>query len=175
LNGKEIWRADVGEKLNGWGSAASPILHGNLLIINASVESDSLVALDKSTGKEVWRAGGIKESWNTPIVVKTPEGKAELVVAIFGKVLGFDPETGTQLWSCETKIPGTWFPAPLRTKASSIASVDAGAAVRSQSRRVGAATSVNRTFCGGEKRAQTSHRLCSTKAICIGRATACPS
>jgi outer membrane protein assembly factor BamB len=110
LNGKEIWRADVGEKLNGWGSAASPILHGNLLIINASVESDSLVALDKNTGKEVWRAGGIKESWNTPVIVKTPEGKAELVVAIFGKVLGFDPEKGTQLWSCETKIP--WYMVP---------------------------------------------------------------
>jgi outer membrane protein assembly factor BamB len=110
LNGKILWRADVGDGLNGWGSAASPILHGNLLIINASVESDSLIALDKNTGKEVWRAGGIKESWNTPAIVRTAEGKAELVVAIFGKVLGFDPEKGTQLWSCETKIP--WYMVP---------------------------------------------------------------
>jgi len=110
LNGKEVWRANVGDKLSDWGSAASPILHGNMLIINASVESESLVALDKNTGKELWRAGGIKESWNTPIIVKTPEGKTELVVAIFGKVLGFDPETGTQLWSCKTKIP--WYMVP---------------------------------------------------------------
>ncbi len=110
LNGKVLWQANVGDGLNGWGSAASPILHGNLLIINASVESESLIALDKNTSKEVWRAGGIKESWNTPVVVKTPEGKAELVVAIFGKVLGFDPEKGTPLWSCETKIP--WYMVP---------------------------------------------------------------
>ena len=40
----------------------------------------------------------------------TLAGKAELVVAIFGKVLGFDPEKGTQLWSCETKIP--WYMVP---------------------------------------------------------------
>lgn len=109
-NGKEVWRADVGDKIHDWGSGTSPILHGNLLIVNASVESESLVALDKNTGKEVWRAGGIKESWNTPIIVKTPEGKNELVVAIFGKVLGFDPEKGTQLWSCETKIG--WYMVP---------------------------------------------------------------
>jgi len=116
LTGKEVWRAEVGDNLNGWGSAASPILHGNLLIINASVESESLIALDKNTGREVWRAGGIKESWNTPIIVKTPEGKSELVVAIFGKVLGFDPENGTQLWSCETKIPWYMVPSPVADK-----------------------------------------------------------
>jgi outer membrane protein assembly factor BamB len=113
LNGKQLWHAEVGDKLNGWGSAASPILHGNLLIVNASVESESLVALDKSTGKEVWRAGGIKESWNTPLLVKAPEGKTELVVAIHGKVFGFDPDKGTQLWSCETKIPWYMVPSPV--------------------------------------------------------------
>ncbi len=113
MNGKEVWRADVGDKLNGWGSAASLILHGNLLIVNASVESDSVIAFDKNTGKEVWRAGGIKESWNTPVIVKTPEGESELVVAIFGKVLGLDPAKGTQLWSCETKIPWYMVPSPV--------------------------------------------------------------
>ena len=110
FNGKILWQAGVGDGLNGWGSAASPILHGNLVIVNASVESESLVALEKATGKEVWRASGIKESWDTPIVVKTPEGTTELAVAVFGKVLGFDPLKGTELWSCETKIP--WYMVP---------------------------------------------------------------
>ena len=110
LAGKILWQADVGEGLSGWGSAASPILHGNLVIVNAGVESESLVAFNKATGKEVWRVRGIKESWNTPILVKTPEGGTELVVAIMGKVLGFDPDKGTQLWSCETKIP--WYMVP---------------------------------------------------------------
>ena len=110
LAGKILWQADVGDGLHEWGSAASPILHGNLVIVNASVESGSLVALDKTTGKEVWRAPGMKESWNTPLLVKNPAGKTELVVAVFGKVLGFDPDKGTPLWSCETKIP--WYMVP---------------------------------------------------------------
>lgn len=108
--GKQLWQADVGEGLNGWGSAASPVLFGDLVIVNASVESESLVALDRKTGKEVWRAKGIKESWNTPLLVTNTDGKAELVVAIFGKVLGFDPATGEELWSCATDI--TWYMVP---------------------------------------------------------------
>lgn len=109
-SGKQLWQANCGEKLNGWGSAASPILHKNLVIINAGVESESLFALDKATGKTVWRAQGIRESWNTPIVAANPAGKTELVVAIMQKVLGFDPDTGTQLWSCNTDI--NWYMAP---------------------------------------------------------------
>ncbi len=110
LDGTRSWRADVGEKTSGWGSAASPVPHGELLIVNASVESESLVALDKATGKEVWRAGGIKESWNTPIIASLGGGKEELVLAIQGKVLGFDPGSGEQLWSCATDIG--WYMVP---------------------------------------------------------------
>lgn len=110
FNGKELWRADVGSGLNGWGSATSPILFGNLVIVNASVESQSLVALDKKTGKQVWQAKGIREAWNTPLLVPLPNGKTELVVAVLGKVLGFDPATGEQLWSCANDI--TWYIVP---------------------------------------------------------------
>ena len=109
-DGKQLWQADVGSKIHGWGSASSPVLYQDLVIINAAVESDSLVALDKQTGKEVWRTGGMKESWNTPILVPVAGGKQELVVAIFGKVLGFDPTTGEQLWSCATSIG--WYMVP---------------------------------------------------------------
>lgn len=110
LKGKILWQTSVGEGLHEWGSAASPILYKNLVIVNAGVESESLVALDKTTGREVWRAGGIKESWNVPILVKTAAGATELVMAIFGKVIAFDPDKGTELWSCETKIP--WYMVP---------------------------------------------------------------
>jgi outer membrane protein assembly factor BamB len=110
LKGKILWQTSVGEQLHEWGSAASPILYKSLVIVNAGVESESLVALDKSTGKEVWRAGGIKESWNVPILVKTAAGATELVMAVHGKVLGFDPDKGMELWSCETKIP--WYMVP---------------------------------------------------------------
>lgn len=110
MQGKRLWSANVGSGLNGWGSAASPMLYKNLVIINASVESEQLIALDQSTGKEVWRVGGIKESWNTPVIVTTSAGAEELVVAILGKVLGLDPLKGTQLWSCDTDI--AWYMVP---------------------------------------------------------------
>jgi outer membrane protein assembly factor BamB len=109
-DGKQLWQTEVGSKLNGWGSAASLLLYNDLVIVNASVESDSLVALDKKTGKEVWRTGGIRESWNMPIVAKTANGEPELVVAIMGKILGLKPTTGEQLWSCNTDIG--WYMVP---------------------------------------------------------------
>lgn len=108
--GKHVWEQDVGDTLNGWGSATSPILHKDLVIVNASIESESLYALDKKTGKKKWEADGIKEAWNTPVLVKAPGGKTELVVAIFRKILAFDPDTGKELWSCDTGID--WYMVP---------------------------------------------------------------
>jgi outer membrane protein assembly factor BamB len=109
-DGRRLWRADVGSKLSDWGSAASPVLFGDLVIVNASVESEALVALDRKTGKEVWRARGIRESWSTPLLVPLAQGKTELVVPVLGKILGFDPATGEQLWSCATDI--RWYMVP---------------------------------------------------------------
>jgi len=100
-SGKLLWQASVGKETHGWGSASSPILYQNLVIVNAFVECRQLVALDKRTGKEVWRAGELKESWNTPLLVSLPDGKTELVVAISGEILAFDPATGKELWSCD--------------------------------------------------------------------------
>jgi outer membrane protein assembly factor BamB len=98
LDGKKLWRADVGKNTDRWGSATSPVLYKDLVIINASVESGCLVALDKRTGNEVWRAKGISSAWNTPVLVKLPGGKAELVLNISPAVVGFDPEDGKELW-----------------------------------------------------------------------------
>jgi outer membrane protein assembly factor BamB len=109
-DGKQLWQADVGDGLNGWGSAASPVLFGDLVIVNASVESDTLLAFDKKTGKEKWKADGIKDSWSTPVVAKSKEGRDELLVPIKGKILAFDPATGERLWTCDTDI--TWYMVP---------------------------------------------------------------
>jgi len=109
-DGKQQWQADVGDRTNGWGTAASPVLDGDLVFINASVESGSLVALDRKTGAERWRAGGIKDSWSTPVMVTAPNGRRELVIAYMGAVAAYDPATGTQLWTCETDI--TWYMVP---------------------------------------------------------------
>lgn len=109
-DGKQVWHANVGDEVNGWGTAASPILYKNMVIVNASVESGAMYALDRQTGKEIWKAEGIKEAWNTPILAKTKDGKTELVVAIMRKLLGFDPDTGKPLWNVDTQI--NWYMAP---------------------------------------------------------------
>lgn len=103
LTGELLWHASVGDRLHaqGWGSAASPIVWQRLVVVNASIESDSLVALDATSGKEVWRVGGIARSWSTPLVVSLPDGREELVVSLEGKVLGLDPETGKEIWRCD--------------------------------------------------------------------------
>jgi len=101
LQGNQLWQTFVGDGLNGWGCGTSPVLYENLVIVNASVESRSLVALDKETGAEVWRAPGMRSSWNTPHLVALPDGGHELVVSVKDYILGFDPATGEQLWSCD--------------------------------------------------------------------------
>ncbi|MHC4147776.1 MAG: outer membrane protein assembly factor BamB family protein, partial [Planctomycetota bacterium] len=101
LEGRQIWRISVGTEKHGWGCGTSPVLYKNLVIVNASVESGSLVAVDKGSGEEVWRAEGMKSSWNTPHLVDAPTGKQELAVSIKEFILGFDPETGKELWRCE--------------------------------------------------------------------------
>jgi outer membrane protein assembly factor BamB len=101
LDGKELWHASVGKGIHRWGSAASPVVYKDLVIVNASVESGSLLAFDKMTGKEIWKTPGINSAWNTPVLVTPASGEVELVVSIQDKLLGFNPETGKQLWSAE--------------------------------------------------------------------------
>lgn len=124
--GKLLWQADVGSSTSGWGSAASPVIYRDLVFINASVESESLVALDRRTGEERWRARGIRESWNTPVVIAAGSGpgagdtaggtaggtagRTELVLASQGSVLAFDPASGKPFWSSKTDIG--WYMVP---------------------------------------------------------------
>jgi len=146
LAGKELWQADLGDRLNGWGSASSPILFENLVLFNASVESSTLYALDKATGKEVWQIDNIRESWNTPVLAETQDGKTELLVAVMGQVLGIDPKTGSLLWSCETKIP--WYMVPSTVVTDGVSYWIGG--------RSGAAFAVR---LGGRGDVSTSHRV----------------
>ncbi len=104
LRGKELWHVNVGTESGPmrWGSGASPILHGNLLIVNASEENQSLVALDKATGKEVWKAqaDGLGMTWGTPIIVGEGEA-AELAIGVPGEIWGFNLKTGKLKWYAE--------------------------------------------------------------------------
>ena len=53
----ELWNSNVGKESDPWkwGTSSSPVVHGDLVIITASAESQAIVGLDKQTGKEVWR------------------------------------------------------------------------------------------------------------------------
>ncbi len=105
LAGKPLWHADVGTRTNGWGSATSPVIYKNFVIVNASVESGAMVALNKLTGKQVWRANGTGNAWNSPVLVDVPGGKTEIVLSLpgrgGGKLMGYDAENGKELWNCE--------------------------------------------------------------------------
>lgn len=149
--GEQVWRADVGDNASGWGTSASPVLHDDLVIINASVESESLIALDRRTGQEKWRARGIKEAWNTPVLVRAASGREELIVAIHGKVLAFDPASGKQLWSCDTDI--TWYMVPSVVAADGVVYCLGG--------RSGTASLAVRA--GGQGDVTATHRLWTSK------------
>lgn len=102
LDGKQLWQSSIGEKKHGWGSATSPVLYKDLLIINGSVENGSLLALKTSDGKVAWTAkGNVSQSWNSPLLVEVPGGGTEVVISQSGKLRGFNPETGAELWSCD--------------------------------------------------------------------------
>jgi len=149
--GKQLWQADVGSKTSGWGTAASLLLYENMVIVNASVESESLVALERKTGKEKWRTSGIRESWNTPIIVTADSGRKELVVARAGDVLAFDPGSGEALWSCKTDIK--WYMVPTAVAADGIIYFLGG--------RSGTAALAVRA--GGSGDVTASHRLWTSK------------
>lgn len=113
LSGREQWKADIGQNTHGFGTGTSVVLHDNLVIVNASVESGSLVALDKNTGSEAWRAGGINDSWNTPVIVDKG-GRQELVVDTKGSLHAVDPSTGRELWQCAGSQPPRYLcPSPI--------------------------------------------------------------
>ena len=99
-NGDVVWTAKTGSNTAGFGSAASPILYQNLVIMNASIESSTVFAFDNKTGKEVWRIEEVVRSWTTPVVAKTSDGDDELVISQKDVIRGFDPTTGKELWTC---------------------------------------------------------------------------
>jgi outer membrane protein assembly factor BamB len=102
LDGKLNWHESVGRIVSSFGSGSSPILHGDKLIVNATVELGALVALDKQTGKRLWKAPINGDCWSTPAVFDVGGGKEELILNGSGAVYGFDPADGKELWQVES-------------------------------------------------------------------------
>jgi len=114
LDGKPLWHVIVGKESSNrrWGSAASLVLYKDTVIVNASEESRSILALDKATGQEVWSApaDSLELAYGTPSVVKLPNGDTELVIALPSEVWGLNPDTGKLKWFAATKLTGNVCP-----------------------------------------------------------------
>ena len=113
LDGKQLWHVKLGNDANGknWGSAASPVLHGNLVILTASEEAHALIALDKSSGREVWRAPGsaLEYVFGTPLLAG-PAAQPDLVLALPDELWALNPDTGKLRWFASTGLPGNIAP-----------------------------------------------------------------
>ncbi len=100
LEGTPVWTKQMEPHAtrNGWGTAASPVLHGDrLYILNDNDEQSYLLCLDKRTGKEVWRVDrDEKSNWSTPFVWQNTR-RTEIVTPGTGKVRSYDLD-GNLLW-----------------------------------------------------------------------------
>lgn len=114
LNGNQLWQTNVGtgSAKMGWGQGTSLILYKNLVLVPAFAESKAMVALDKTTGKQVWKsaADGFDGSWSSPILVDLPDGKQELVVSVPFEIWGMDPANGDFLWFADGIKEGVMCP-----------------------------------------------------------------
>ena len=119
LEGKEVWHIDLGPQDHEWGYGSSPVLFGELCILNFGPgEKSFVVAVNKKTGKEAWRFNvpppatmegpGAKQnylgSWATPVVADI-SGRKELLIPLPGAAFSLDPQSGKEIWRCHGLNP----------------------------------------------------------------------
>jgi outer membrane protein assembly factor BamB len=100
FEGNRVWEKSLGPFPNQWGSASSPVLYGNLLLlISDSDAEDFLLAADKTTGETVWQTSrsDVTRSWSVPVIWSVDD-RDQIVVSGSGNVKAYDPKTGRELW-----------------------------------------------------------------------------
>ncbi len=100
LDGNPVWSKSFPPVAtrNGWGTAASPVLHGDrLYLVNDNDDQSYLLCLDKRTGDQVWRVDRDEGSnWSTPFIWQN-DLRTEIVTLGTDKVRSYDLE-GKLLW-----------------------------------------------------------------------------
>jgi outer membrane protein assembly factor BamB len=102
-SGKELWvrelKQDYGIKAPMWGFSGHPLLDGQRFICLVGGAGSTVVAFDKDTGKEIWRALSAKEPGYCPPMLCEAGGKRQLIVWHPESLNALDPETGKLYWS----------------------------------------------------------------------------
>ena len=119
FDGALVWKKDLGGIIKaGLGPGTSPVIYKDLIILQCDQEMGDgsyIVALDRKTGAEVWRANRTnRRSWATPLIVNTG-ARDELIASGAEAVVSYDPATGKELW----RANGTQshpIPSPVATK-----------------------------------------------------------
>jgi outer membrane protein assembly factor BamB len=103
--GKVVWSVDTVKQLNAriptWGDACSPLIDGERLIVQIGGQPDAcLVALERATGKVVWRSLSDRPGYSSPVFIVTRGGR-QLIYWTAENVIGLDSTTGKPFW----KVP----------------------------------------------------------------------
>ena len=109
LEGKELWKKQIEYTTNKtrWGSASSPILFGDNLILNAIEENGKVLSISKANGDINWEfEAETTLAYATPNLVTAANGEVELILPIPKRVIGLNPEDGTQKWYATNKFEG---------------------------------------------------------------------
>jgi outer membrane protein assembly factor BamB len=99
--GKELWKRPLGPFNNIYGMGASPVIVGNLLVLACDQSLGSYVmALDKRTGKEVWKVNRpeAKSGHSTPILWRGSDGRDQILLPGSFLLTAYDAATGKKLW-----------------------------------------------------------------------------
>lgn len=116
MAGKELWRAPTGTMSANrrWGSAASPVIVGDMVVVNAAEEARAVIALDLATGKVRWKAEGssLELCYATPLLARNPAGEDELILGVPNEIWSIRPATGKLRWHLEAPLPGNVSPSP---------------------------------------------------------------
>lgn len=104
LDGKLAWKRHLGKEYApfelDWGHSSSPVIYRDrLLLLCYHKNASYLLALDKRTGRELWKVnrGPDLKSYSTPLVIEPPQGP-EVIVNSSENLEAFDPLTGKSLW-----------------------------------------------------------------------------
>lgn len=103
VDGDLVWSKELGAFEGPWGTAASPLLAGDVVIQNCDADKDAyIVGLNKKTGDEVWKAPRDSiRGWSSPILLHIGNHDEAIVNGHHGPK-GYDPATGKELWFCKS-------------------------------------------------------------------------